>query len=53
MNNYNIYCDGYFWKSTDDIVVAVKECKNMISSGIEKEAISVWNNDGHLISLQF
>ena len=50
---FNIYCDGHFWFATNDILKAVKECRNMLVSGIERETISVLNGDGHFICLQF
>ena len=53
MKEYNIYCDGHLWFVTDDILQAVRECKNMTVCGIEKEAISVWDGKGHKIDLQF
>lgn len=53
MKKYNIYCDGHYWYGTDDIVKAVRECKNMMVCGIEREAITVWNDEGHMITLLF
>ena len=50
---YNIYCDGHFWMQTNDISKAVRECKNMMVCGIEREAISVRNEYGNVIDLQF
>lgn len=53
MKKFNIYCDGHLWFETDDIVRAIRECRNMMVSGIEREAISVWNEEGHMVNLQF
>lgn len=53
MKKYNIYLDGHFVFGTDDIARAVRECRNMVCVGIEKEAITVWNAEGHMIALQF
>lgn len=50
---FNIYCDGHLWLTTNDILRAVKECRNMMVCGIERECITVLNESGHLINLQF
>lgn len=53
MKKYNICCDGYLLFETDDILRAVRECKNMMVCGIEREAISVYNEEGHMIDFVF
>lgn len=53
MKKYNICCDGHLWFETDDILRAVRECKNMMVCGIEREAISVYNEEGHMIDFVF
>ena len=50
---FNIFCDGYLWMVTDDINKAVRECKNMMVCGIEREAITIHNEYGNPINLQF
>lgn len=50
---FNIFCDGQLWTLTDDITEAIRECKNMMVCGIKREAITVCNEYGNPINLQF
>ena len=38
---YNIYIDGHYWCGSVNIEIIKKEYKNMLVSGIEKEAITI------------
>lgn len=53
MRKYNVALDGHIVFNTDDILRAVRECRNLMACGVEREAIAVWNEDGHIIDLQF
>lgn len=50
---YNIALDGHIVFDTDDILRAVRECKNLMVCGVERAAITVWSEEGHFINLQF
>lgn len=38
---YNIYIDGRYWCGSENIEKIKREYKNMLVSGIEKEAITI------------
>lgn len=44
---YTIWIDGHFWTECIDIVNATHEIKSMIVSGIEREAIAAFDENGH------
>lgn len=44
---YTIWIDGHYWTECSDIVKATYEIKSMIVSGIEREAITAFDENGH------